>query len=216
MRLRSRILPLLAVGAFSLPGPAPAVSTTYYATSEARMSMVNQACSPCTVPVTGSVTLDDDGSGNVALTDVSLAHEPYQIGLAGFVSIVLDRDSISLGAGSVAGTGSTQSSVVLGPTTLAHVGTITCGSGILTCGSVLGIPDGTFPLPSVAVDLGTWTFDGLGGLSTSIVYTMRGGAISATETLFLFGSTTPIPEPGTCLLVAAGLIGFSLRRRVRI
>ena len=32
------------------------------------MSMVNQACAPCTVPVTGSVTLDDDGSGNVALT----------------------------------------------------------------------------------------------------------------------------------------------------
>jgi hypothetical protein len=216
MRL-PRALPILAVGAFLFPGAATALPTTYQMTAGSQMSMVNQACSPCSVPVTGSVTLDDDGSGNVTLTGVSLAHDPYQVGLPAFVSIVLDRDSITLGAGIVVGTGSTLGSALLGPTSLAHVGTISCGSGILTCASVLGIPDGTFPLPSpVGVNLGTWTFDGLGGLSASFIYTTLSGASAATETLYLFGSATPIPEPGTSLLVAAGLIGLWLRRRVRI
>jgi len=211
MRLRPRSLPLLAVGALFLAGSASALPTTYYMTSGSQMSMTNLACTPCTVPVTGSVTLDDDGAGHVALTQVSLAHDPYQVGLPPFVSIVLDRDSISLGAGSVAGTGSTQSSAVFGSTSLAHVGTIRCTSGSVTCAMLLGIPDGTYSLPSpVAVDLGTWTFDALGGLSASFVYTTLSGANPATETMNLVGTTTPVPEMGTGLLLAVGLAGLAL------
>jgi hypothetical protein len=205
-----RTLPILVLGAF-LAGSASALPTTYFMTTGAQMSMVDLACSPCTVPVTGSVTVDDDGAGNVTLTGMSLAHVSYQIGLPSFISIILTRSSISLGAGSVAGTGSTQTSAVFGPTSLANVGTVSCTSGTLTCTTTLGIPDGTFPLPSpVAVNLGTWLFDGLGGLTASFVYLERSGA---TETLMLAGTTTPVPEPAPALLLAAGLIG--LRRYAR-
>jgi hypothetical protein len=213
VRAVPRILPVLAVAAF-FADSAAAVPTTYFMTSGSRMSMRIFACSPCTVPVTGSVTLDDDGAGNVALTDMNLAHDAYDSGPPGFTSIVLDRDSITLGAGSVAGTGSTLESVAFGPTALAHAGTITCTSAPYPCASLLGVPDGTYPLPSpVAVDLGTWTFDGLGGLSASFVYTMLSGG--ATETLHLVGSDAAIPEPGTGLLVIAGLLGLAGWRRRR-
>jgi hypothetical protein len=161
----------------------------------------------------GSITLDDDGAGHVALTNVSLAHDPYQVALPGFVSIVLDRDSIALAAGSVSGTGSTLTSAVFGSTTLAHVATITCASEAVTCTSVLNIPDGTYPLPGpVTVNLGTWTFDGLGGFSASFVYTVLGGANPSTETLHLVGSAAAIPEPATGLLLAVGLAAVARRR----
>ena len=208
-----RTLLALAAGALLLAGSASALPTTYSMVSGARMSTSNLICVPCTVPVTGSITLDDDGAGNVALTNVSLAHGPYQVALPGFISIVLDRDSIALAAGSVTGTGSTQTSAVFGSTTLAHVGTISCTSEAVTCTSVLGIPDGTYPLPGPAsVTLGTWTFDGLGGFSASFVYTVLGGANPSTETLHLVGSAAVIPEPGTGLLVAAGRAAVARRR----
>jgi hypothetical protein len=213
MRLLPRSLPVLAAGALLLAGSASALPTTYSMTTGAQMSMTNIACAPCTVPVTGSVTLDDDGAGHVSLTQVSLAHDPYQVGLPPFVSLVLDRDSISLASGSVAGTGSTLSSIVFGSTSLQHVGTISCASGILLCTDVLGIPDGTFPLPSpVGVALGTWTFDGAGGFSASFVYTMLSGANPATETMFLVGS---VPEPATGALATAGLAILAMKRRAR-
>jgi hypothetical protein len=76
----------------------------------------------CVAPVTGSVTLDDDGLGNVSLTDMSLSHAPYQVGLAGFLSVVIARPSITLDADPVAGTGSLVTSVVFGATTLTEPG----------------------------------------------------------------------------------------------
>jgi hypothetical protein len=217
MRSLARVL-IVAAGGLCLAGSASAISTTYSMVAGSRMSMTNQICTPCIVPVTGSVTLDDNGAGGVSLTSVNLAHDPYQVALPAFVSVILDRDSITLASGSVAGTGSTLTSVLFGATSLANVGTISCVSGIVTCASLLGIPglpDGTYPLPSpVAVNLGTWTFDGLGGLSASFVYTALSGANPSTETLFLFGSTTPVPEPATGLLVAAGSIALAQRRRL--
>jgi hypothetical protein len=197
-----------------LAGSASAVPTTFFMTT-AQMSIVDLACSPCTVPLTGSVTVDDDGAGNVALTGVSLAHVSYQIAQPSFISIILTRSSITLGAGSVAGTGSTQTSAVFGPTSLANVGTIQCDSGVLTCASTLGIPGipdhFIAPLPSpVSVQLGTWLFDGRGGLTASFLYQERSGG---TETMNLVGTTTPVPEPAPALLLAVGLIG--LRRYAR-
>ena len=145
---------------------------------------------------------------------MSLAHDPYQVAFASFISIVLDRDSITLNSGSVAGTGSTLSSVAFGSTTLANTGTVSCVSGILLCPSVLGVPDGTYPLPSpLLVNLGNWLFDGLGGLTASFVYTNLTGANPSTETLFIVASSAVVPEPGTSALVALGLLGLSRRRR---
>jgi hypothetical protein len=125
---------------------------------------------------------------------------------------VLARSNIRLGAGSVTGTGSTQTSALFGSTTLANTGTVTCQSGFLTCTSTLGIPDGTFPLPSPGMRaLGTWVFDGFGGFSASFVYNTLSGANNAVETLFLFGSSTPVPEPSTGLLLGLGLIALRAR-----
>jgi hypothetical protein len=210
MRSPRRIPLALAVTALLLAGSASALPSTYFMTTGAQMSMVDQACSPCTVPLTGSVTVDDDGAGNVALTDMSLAHVPYQIALPGAISIILARSSITLGAGSVSGTGSTQSSASFGSTSIANVGTITCDSGFLTCANTLGIPGipdhFTAPLPSpVSVALGTWQFDGLGGLTASFLYQNRSGGA---ETMVLVGTTTPVPEPSPALLLAVGLIGL--------
>ena len=63
----------LALGALLLAGPASALSSTYDVAGST-MSMVNQVCNPCVAAVTGTITLEDDGLGNVTLTDVSLAH----------------------------------------------------------------------------------------------------------------------------------------------
>jgi hypothetical protein len=209
------LLPL-AVGALWLAGAASALPTTYSMASGSQMSNENLACTPvpCTVPLAGSVTLDDDGAGNVVLTNVSLSHAPYEVGLLPFVSVMIDRDSITLRSGSVAGTGSTLTSVLFGPTSFTNVGTITCTSGTITCSSILGIPEGTFTLPArVNVDLGTWVFDGAGGLSASFVYNLlSAGGGPATETMVLVGTTAPVPESGTGLLVALGVLGLALRR----
>jgi hypothetical protein len=214
MRILPRSLTALAVCLLCLASGAAALPTTYTMTSAAQMSITNVACAPCTVPVTGTVTLDDGGSGSVSLTNMSLAHDPYQVALPSFVSIVLDRDSITLASGSVTGSGSTLSSVIFGSTSLANVGTVTCISGILTCQSVLGPPPGTYPLPSpFVVNLGTWLFDGLGGLTASFVFTSFGGENSATETLFIVASSAAVPEPGTGGLLALGAVGLALRAR---
>jgi hypothetical protein len=205
---------LLAAAVLLLAAPASAISTTYSVGGDSRMSMANQLCVPCTVPLTGSVTIDDDGAGNVAITNVSLSHAAYQVAFPSFISVILERTSISLGAGSVTGTGSTLTSALFGATSFANTGTIACASGAITCVSLLGIPDGTYPLPSpVAVNPGTWVFDGLGDFSASFTYAMLGGANSSIETMYLFGSSAVVPESATGTLVAFGLVGLALRRR---
>jgi hypothetical protein len=175
--------------------------------------MANAACAPCTVAVTGTVTLDDDGLGNVTLTDVDLAHVGYQVGLVPIISVVLERTDISLGAGSLVGTGSLTSSVVLGATSINNIGTSTCTDGGLTCAS-LGIPAGASPLPTpLPVNLGTWNFNPSGSALTATFtyFTINTTQGPATETLTLVAA---IPEPTTGLLVAMGMIGLALRRRL--
>ena len=68
MPIPSRSATALAAGVLLLAGAAAALPTTYTMTTAARMSITNQACAPCTVPVTGTVTVDDDGAGGVSLT----------------------------------------------------------------------------------------------------------------------------------------------------
>ncbi len=201
-----RTFPLsLLIGALLIAGPASAVTTTYDMTGST-MVMTNQVCLPCTVAVTGSLTLDDDRLGNVTITSMNLAHDPYQVASPSVVSVILDRDSITLGAGPLAGTGTTVGGAALfRVTTLAQTGTVTCTG---SC-SFLGLPVGVTTLtPSVFAALGTWAFDLLGNLTAGpILYTPG----AASETLNLVG--TPVPEPGTALFMAAGLVGMAVRRR---
>jgi hypothetical protein len=208
---------LAVAGALLFAGSASALSITYDMTGSS-MAMVNSAgCAPCTVAVTGTLTLDDDLGGNILLTDLSLAHGPYEVALGpGVLSVVIERTSIGLGAGSVPGTGTTVSGNVLyGTTTLAQTGTVTCTPGLFSC-ALAGLPAGVTPLTSTlpGIDLDTWSFDAFGDLLGSILYT-NDLASGATETLNLVGSPTVIPEPGTMLLVGAGLVGIALRRRAR-
>ena len=193
-----------------IAGSASAVSTVYDMTGTT-MRMFNQLCGPCTVGVTGTVTLDDDGAGNVALTDLSLAHAGYQVGSPSLISVVIERTSILLGAGSVAGTGSTLSSVTFGSTTIAQTGTATCAPATFGCAAA-NLPEGPTPLPeTLTVDLGDWTFDALGGFSANFTY-QSVTSPPAIEYLRLVG--TPVPEPGTGALLAIGVavLGWSRRR----
>ena len=161
--------------------------------------------------MTGTVTRDDDGAGNVALTDLTLAHVGYQVGSPSLISVVIERTSILLGAGSVAGTGSTLSSVTFGSTTIAQTGTATCAPATFGCAAA-NLPEGPIPLPeTLTVDLGDWTFDALGGFSANFTY-QPVTSPPAIEYLRLVG--TPVPEPGTGALLAIGVavLGWSRRR----
>jgi hypothetical protein len=160
------------------------------------------------VAVTGSVTLDDDGAGNVTLTDVSLSHVGYQVGFPPFISIILTRPAINLGAGPVAGTGSFLTGASFGSTDIVQPGaTGVCTSGIVTCAGN-SLPEGSFPLPSplTGVALGNWTI-----LNDFLDATFQYGPTvsGSTDVLHLFA----VPEPGTLSLVAIGLVGLAIRRR---
>jgi hypothetical protein len=206
--------PVLAVaGILLLAGSASALSITYDMTGST-MVMVNSLCAPCSIAVTGTLTLDDDLGGNILLTNLSLAHGPFQVASPGLLGVVVERTSIGLGAGSVPGTGTTVSgSVLYGTTTLAQTGTVTCTPGVFSC-ALAGLSAGTSPLaPTLpGIDLDTWSFDAFGNLLGSILFT---NDPQAQETLNLVGTPTVIPEPGTMLLVGAGLVGIALRRRAR-
>jgi PEP-CTERM motif-containing protein len=217
LRLLSRIFSLAACGAFVLgAGSASALSTVYTVDGFSSMAQDNTAAggsctfATCNVPVTGTVTIDDDGVGNVTLTNVSVAHNGYQVGPAGLISIVIDRDSISLGAGPVLGSGSTISSVVSFPaTSFAQVGTTTCTAIVFPC-ALAGLPDGVSPLTSpIPISLGNWTFNNFGGWSAQMLYTNQAGA----KEVLTLGA---VPEPNTIALVAAGLVGLAIRRRSSI
>jgi PEP-CTERM motif len=193
-----------------LAGPVSVVSAVFDVDGTT-MRMFNQVCGPCTAAVTGTLTLDDDGAGNVVLTDLSLAHAGYQIGSPTLLSIVVERSSIVLGAGSVAGTGSTLTSVVFGSTTITQTGSVTCTAVTLGCDFV-GLPAGATPFDQspLAVDLGKWSFDAAGGLSARFTY-MAVTSPPAIEYLYLVG--TPVPEPGSGVLLAIGVIALGSRRR---
>ena len=207
-RLQGFSLALFTSGLL-LASPVSAVSTVYDMTGST-MRMFNQACGPCTVAVTGTVTLDDDGAGNILLTEFSLSHVAYQVGIPALLSIVIERPSIELGAGSVAGTGSTSTTAVFGPTTIAQTGSATCTNAAFAC-TDFGVAQGVTLLPgTLTVDVSTWTFDALGGFSARLTY-MAVPNPPATENLHLVG--TPVPEPGTAVLVALGTAALAWRRR---
>ena len=209
LRLLSRMLSLAVCGAFVLVAGSASALTTYKMAGSL-MSITNAGgCAPCTVPVNGKISLDDDGLGNVTLTNVNLSHQAYQVGAPALLSVLIDRDSITLAAGPVAGTGATISSVVSFPATqFAQVGTTTCTAVLFPCAFV-PLPDGQSPLTSpIPITLGNWTFDGLGNFTASITYTPNP---NGNEILTLTG--TPVPEPGSIVLVAAGLVGLAIRRR---
>ena len=217
LRLLSRIFSLAACGALVLgAGSASALSTVYSALGSV-MAQDNTAAggactfATCNVAVTGTLVIDDDGLGNVTLTSLQLSHNGYEVGPAGLISIVIDRDFINLGQGnSVLGTGTTLNGVTsFGSAQIYQYGSTTCTALLFPC-VLAGLPDGASPLTSPIGPLafGNWTFDAFGNLSASIQYTNQNGAI---EQLTLAG--TIVPEPSTILLVAAGVVGLAIRRR---
>ncbi len=214
MLSRMLSLPALAV-VLLVAGSASAISTIYDM-SGSTMTMTNQACPgvpPCTVAVTGTLTLDDDLGGNVSLTDLNLAHEPYQVGSPVFVNVFIDRDSITLTSPPVLGTGTTlNGNTAFGSASITQVGTTNCSDGLLATCALAGLPPGSSPLTSpIVIDLGNWAFNGLGILTANITYTNNANP-PATEILYLYG--TPVPEPATAVLMVMGLVGMAIRRRM--
>lgn len=216
LRLLSRMISLAACGVLLLgAGSASALSTVYSVSGGSQMAQDNTvaggACTfaTCNIPVNGTVTLDDDGVGNVTLQALSLNHAGYQVGPAGLISIVIDRSSITLGGGPVLGAGATISSLVAFPaTTFAQVGNTTCTGLLFPC-ALAGLPNGASPLTSpIPITLGNWTFDAFGNLFASMEYTNQAGAI---EQLTL--GAFVVPEPSTALLLTVGLVGMVVRRR---
>lgn len=208
MLSRKFSLPLF-LGALLLASPAFAVSKTFNLIAGSQMSTVN-AGGAHIVTVTGSVTLDDDGLGTVTLTDMSLAHVGNEVGFPPFISIIITRPAINLGAGPVAGSGSFATNSVFGSTDIAQPGsTGFCTDGIVTC-AAQSLPSGSFPLPNplTGVALGTWTFVGSG---TGVLATFQYGPTvsGSTDTLTIVGA---VPEPSTMALVAIGLVGLGIRR----
>ena len=207
----------LVLGALLLAGPASAVTKTFNLVSGnlstgSTMSTLNEGGNHV-IAVTGYVTLDDDGLGNVTLLDMQLAHLGNEVGFPPFISVVLTRPSIQLGAGSVVGAGSFATSAVFGSTDIIQPGgTGLCTDGILLCsGLATPLPSGIpFPLPSplTGVALGTWTFSGSG---TGLLATFQYGPTVAgsTDTLKIVAA---VPEPSTIVLVAIGLVGLGIRR----
>ena len=217
LRLLSRIFSLAAFGALVLgAGSASALSTAYSATVGSLMAQDNTAAggactfATCNVAVTGTIVIDDDGVGGVTITDLSLSHNPYQVGPAGLISILIDRDFINLGQVPLAGSGTTLNGVTaFGSAPVYQYGSTTCTPIVFPC-VLAGLPTGVSPLTSPIGPLafGNWNFDAFGNLSAQIQYTNQGGAI---EQLTI--SASPVPEPSTMLLVAAGVVGLAIRRR---
>jgi PEP-CTERM motif-containing protein len=211
MRLLSRNSLLAGLGVLLLAGSASALTTVYNVTDmNAIMTTVNQVCAVgvCQAPLSGTITIDDDLAGNVAITAMSLSHPLYEVatGSPTLISVKLERTNITLGAGPILGTGSTTSVVDFGGTTLTQTGTTTCASIIGLCEVYVGAPPGTYPLPSsvVILDMGTWIFDS----ARNIIDGVTPYQIVTGSSEFMI-----IPEPGTILLLAMGMAGMAIRRR---
>jgi len=194
-------------------GAASALTITYDIGGGSQMVMENQVCDPCTVGVTGTLTLEDDEAGNVLLTAMSLSHGDLEVAQPPFFSVILNRSDIGLGAGDVLGFGSTLGSTVdFGTTTLAQTGTLTCtGSFVQSC-SDQGLQEGSQPLtPTLpGIDLGVWDFDASRNLMAAFVFT---DDPQATETLELQGTVASVvPEPATILLLASAAASLGARR----
>jgi hypothetical protein len=214
--LLSRKFPLpLFFGALLLAGSASALSTTYGLLAGSTMTTVNGGGSH-SIALTGSITLDDDGVGNVTITNLSLSHGAFQIGSPPLVSVVTNRPSIVLGSGPVAGTGSTLTSATFATATTVDqsTGTLQCDDGLFTCaGPPVNFPGPAgVPLPltsPLGLTFGTFNFTGL-GTNLSAVFQYGPTVAGSTDTVTLVAT---VPEPGTLVLLAAGLVGFGIRRR---
>jgi hypothetical protein len=206
--LLSRKLWLPLFGALLIASSASAVSKTFTMIAGSNMTTTNDG-GVHVVPVTGSVTLDDDGLGTLTITDISLSHVGNEVGLPPFISVIITRPAINLGAGPVAGSGSFLGGASFGSTDIAQPGgTVLCTDGFILC-SAQGLPSGIpvpLPTPLTGVALGNWTI-----LNSLLTASFQYGPTVSNSTDVL--TLVAVPEPGTALLLAGGLLGMALRRR---
>jgi hypothetical protein len=121
--------------------------------------------------------------------------------------------------------------------TLGQFGVFTCDGTAANPGQAvdaIGAPIGPTPSPCTGIPSSqtassflsnptgldtTWTFSSNGGLTTWWFYALATGTTKTDESAFLptsvtvTGSSGTVPEPGTLLLLASGIVGLAVLRR---